>query len=376
MKKLLIVTLLCSFFACSEQEAVCTLAESKRWRTDNGLGYMDFILVENVPKNREALKRLVIYHFLHMASGIDTLQTYPKLFRVGACCTFIKSTSKTRKFFIEREKHSYGEKFEYGIVTAKTYIGLISIDRCKDDPTKMTVTLGLLLDGIDELNDMSKDEESQVLLNECEPDWYEANKNNDLVKYYTEEAKKKNFYGGIDTGRFIDERDGKSYKTTVIGGKKWMAENLNYQTDSSWCYDGDDSMCDRYGRLYDWRTATTVCPVGYHLPSGQEWDSLVATAGGDRTAGKKLRVKAVLDRCAYPGITGGGTDNYGFSAEYGGSRYNGVNAFRAGYYGNWWTAGEYGGGYAYYREMTVDNDRVRGYGCVKECAMSVRCIHD
>ncbi|MDR3000768.1 MAG: hypothetical protein LBU89_05835, partial [Fibromonadaceae bacterium] len=56
-------------------------------------------------------------------------------------------------------------------------------------------------------------------------------------------------------GKLVDPRDGQRYRITKIGELLWMAENLNYKVaDSlnSWCYDDDDSNCEKYGRLYDW----------------------------------------------------------------------------------------------------------------------------
>ena len=158
-----------------------------------------------------------------------------------------------------------------------------------------------------------------------------------------------------------DSRDGHKYRTAVIGGNRWMAENLNYRPlwGKSWCYDNDKSNCDKYGRLYALKTAKTVCPYGWHLPSRFEWDDLVETAGGSSAAGKALKAKDgwndytsgdwERDR------SGNGTDDYGFSALPGGvrtaddrscrtggyfDRYGPVGYCHAGYRGEWWTSSE------------------------------------
>jgi len=187
-----------------------------------------------------------------------------------------------------------------------------------------------------------------------------------------------------------DARDGKKYLTTVIGGRTWMATNLNYQPQSgnSWCYENDTSNCGKYGRLYDWNTAKEACPAGWHLPFGQEWDSLALTAGGERQrrlaeydyigwrgAGKMLKARSGWK--SFHNKNGNGADIYGFSASPGGYRDNKSGGFyNSGYYGYWWTAAWRDSARTHARTMDYDIDYVFEDDGDKRNGYSARCVQD
>jgi uncharacterized protein (TIGR02145 family) len=170
-------------------------------------------------------------------------------------------------------------------------------------------------------------------------------------------------------------------KSVVIGGQTWLAENLNYQTGNSWCYNDSSSYCNKYGRLYDWETAKRACPSGWHLPTRDEWGALAKAAGGtgdygaSGTAGTKLKSRNGWNS------NGNGTDDYGFSALPGGHRIS-SDGFGEVYfdgsadYGTWWTATDFLD-FVYYRGMDYNLDYVIDDDTYKNIfGFSVRCIKD
>ena len=105
--------------------------------------------------------------------------------------------------------------------------------------------------------------------------------NEDLCSDFDPDAEIEHY--GKMKKQFCDERDGKRYVYVEIGEQTWMAENLNYAVCGDICAspNKDKETCDQFGRLYDWRTALTICPDGWHLPSDAEWTALTDYAGGE-----------------------------------------------------------------------------------------------
>jgi uncharacterized protein (TIGR02145 family) len=148
-------------------------------------------------------------------------------------------------------------------------------------------------------------------------------------------------------GSFIDTRDGNKYNWTKIGNQIWMAENLAYlprvtgmeqvSIDAEYYVYGykgtnvseakNDSNYTNFGVLYNWAAAMDgvypidtlqegiqgVCPYNWHLPSKEEWNTLIDFIGTVETAGTMLRSSSL-----WPQPTGiiyedtSVVDSYGF----------------------------------------------------------------
>jgi len=141
------------------------------------------------------------------------------------------------------------------------------------------------------------------------------------------------------------------------------------------CYDNKLENCKKYGRLYNWKRAEEVCPIGWHLPSKEEWDILTAKVGGEEKAGKLLKSKSGWNN--YKEQSGNGTDNYGFSALPSGYYHQDRGFKDVGNFGYLWSSTEGGAYSAYSILFAFLNEDIRIDTQDKSYNLfNVRCVKD
>lgn len=180
------------------------------------------------------------------------------------------------------------------------------------------------------------------------------------------------------SGTFTDDRDGHKYKWVKIGDQVWMAENLAFKTATgSWAINNDESNVAIYGRLYNWTTAMTVCPAGWHLPSKDEWPVLTDFLGGFHVAGGKMKTTGTIE--AGTGLWHNpnteATNVSGFSALPGGMR-NGSYFNEVGYVGYWWSSSETSVSQAMGQWLHYELAEAPMFYFRKVLGISVRCVRD
>jgi len=207
----------------------------------------------------------------------------------------------------------------------------------------------------------------------------------------------------VEGGRFMDTRDSTIYKFVQIGTQVWMAENLSYLPsvcgpDQGSNYDPlyyvygfngtdlslakTDDLYERLGVLYNWEAVQSACPIGWHLPSDEEWNNLELFLGmesselddiGWRDSGK---VGKKLKKISGWKDNGNGIDSYGFNGTGGGCRFIDGLFYHIDVCGDYWTSTPSGPSLIWGRGLGNDSDGMLREVVTKVWGVSVRCIKD
>ena len=133
----------------------------------------------------------------------------------------------------------------------------------------------------------------------------------------------------------------------VKTAEEWMKAGANKQP--AWCYyENDSTTWSKCGKLYNWHAVNDprgLAPIGWHIPSIDEWQILISKIGNN--AAYKMKNKVgwpdyfdPFDIAMNHPKQGNGNNIIGFNTLYCGSR-NGQNGF-AGFniLMTWWSATE------------------------------------
>ena len=186
-----------------------------------------------------------------------------------------------------------------------------------------------------------------------------------------------------------DPRDGNTYRTVIINGKRVFAENLRYADSSAtvnlkrqtWCYNNEAKNCEIGGRYYTWTAAVNlneqwqnvsaesliknphqgICPEGWHVPNENEWDALFSN------------VDYVAQQIEGFGGWTTATNTSGFSALPIGY-YGGGNFGRVGVRAYFWSASENGSDNAWYLYLYAGGASLSSSN--RDDGFAVRCFKD
>jgi uncharacterized protein (TIGR02145 family) len=193
------------------------------------------------------------------------------------------------------------------------------------------------------------------------------------------------------TAEGLKDYDGNAYNIVTIGTQVWIEENLktthfkdgisipNVTGDAGWAaltsegycwYDNEISNKELYGALYNYyavSNAHNLCPDGWHVPTNDDWNTLITFLGGASVAGGKMK-ETGTEHWNTPNTDA--TNESGFTALPGGHRQVAGAFVTKGDYGYWsYPAGCY--------KVILNNSGEVLADCVEyQFGFSVRCIQD
>jgi uncharacterized protein (TIGR02145 family) len=192
----------------------------------------------------------------------------------------------------------------------------------------------------------------------------------------------------------IKDIEGNAYHTVSIGSQCWIKENLRTSTyndgiaiatgldNTAWIYStvgaytaypSNEVDENFYGKIYNWYAIETgkLCPIGWHVPTDDEWTKLVNYLGGSEVAGGKMKATS-----EWQAPNSGATNSSGFSGLPGGFRFDLRTFPNIGYYGNWWSATANGEYASWARNLGYSDTSIGRSSFGNVNGFSCRCVRD
>lgn len=199
----------------------------------------------------------------------------------------------------------------------------------------------------------------------------------------------------------VTDIDGNVYDTIHIVTQIWLRPNLkvtHYRngdlipkvtdsatwynlTSGAYCdYDNDTNNANIYGRLYNWYSVNdprNIAPVGWRVPTFEDWDTLQIFLGYDLVAGGKLKEIGTA-HWMFPNT--GASDEYDFTALPGGQR---ADSIYSGTFseittqGYWWSSSEIDTVYPWGVNISYNSEGFTNWGAsTRKSGFSIRLISD
>lgn len=196
---------------------------------------------------------------------------------------------------------------------------------------------------------------------------------------------------GKESGLIVDNRDGQEYKWIRVGDLDWLVTNLRYKTSKGNCkvyLDSDltnpekesigkDNL-EKYGYLYDYEAAAEAVIEGWRLPTDDDWKKLEEHIGMSNQDIDRLDWRAAKHSYILKRIEGSPTLDLrlGGFYNYWGNKYT-ANAL--GVYGYYWTSSVDVSKVepsAFYRQVSLYDNKINRNSTLRLKCMSVRCVRD
>jgi uncharacterized protein (TIGR02145 family) len=165
----------------------------------------------------------------------------------------------------------------------------------------------------------------------------------------------------LEDNLLTDKRDHQPYRITRIENMIWMAENMNFDIGSNWCYGEKEYRCNVYGQLYTWEAANRVCQglgAGWRLPSREEWQALIDQFASPEQAYTQLKEDG----------------QHGLNLLLGGTRLSDGSYKFLDELGNYWSASSKDAQYAVYFVLSSNNRKIYDFYAEKTEGQSCRCV--